>query len=371
MTSRVDEARSRFPSASSTIFFDHASVGPISTDVHAAVRGILDVHLEQGFQQSWRDDLEAARASAAWLVGSTPEDIAFTQNTSFGISLVANGLDWKAGENVVLPEKEFPSNYYPWVNLADRGVEVRLVRAPNGHASIDDIIAAMNERTRVVAISAVQYSSGFHYDLRALGEACQRSDALLVVDGTQCVGALKFDVAECQADVLAVSSHKWLMGPPGAGFVHVGARAREAVHPSVVGWLTVPEPFAFDYRLQFPQGSERYEPGTENVIGTVGMGAAIELMREFTPEWIESRVLSLTDRLTEGLRSRGYQIVSDRTGSARSGILIFRHPETPADVVFDRLVAAGVRCAPRGGGVRFSPHFYNSEDEVDAALAVL
>lgn len=366
----VDEARKHFPSAGQAVFFDHASVGPISTDVADAMRAVVDTHMTVGFQQSWRDDMERVRADIATLVGSTPDDIAFTQNTSHGLSLVANGLEWRPGDNVVLPAKEFPSNFYPWMNLRDRGVEVRLVAAPRGHADISDVIAAIDSRTRAVAISAVQFSTGFRYDLRPLAEACH-DGPLLVVDGTQHVGALRFDVVEHGADVLAVSSHKWLMGPPGTGFAHVNARAREQVQPSVVGWLSVPEPFAFDYQLAFPSGADRYEPGTENVVGTLGMGAAVRLMLDFTPQWVENRVLAITDQLADGLVAKGYDIISDRTTEARSGILIFKHPATPADEVFQRLVHAGVKCAPRGGGVRFSPHFYNSDDEADRALDVL
>lgn len=366
----VDQVRAHFPSAALTVFFDHASVGPISTDVADAMGSVVDAHATAGFQPSWRDDMERVRADTATLVGSTSDDIAFTQNTSYGLSLVANGLDWRPGDNVVLPAMEFPSNFYPWMNLRDRGVEVRLVDAPRGHADISEVVAAIDSRTRVVAISAVQFSTGFRYDLRPLADACQ-DGPLLVVDGTQHVGALRFDVAESGADVLAVSSHKWLMGPPGTGFAHVNARAREQVHPSVVGWLTVPEPFAFDYELAFPSGADRYEPGTENVVGTLGMGAAVRLMLDFTPKWVEDRVLAITDRLAEGLRSKGYEIISDRSPGARSGILIFKHPTRPTEDVFQRLVEAGVKSAPRGGGVRFSPHFYNSDAEADRALAVL
>jgi selenocysteine lyase/cysteine desulfurase len=366
----VDDARNRFPSAAASVFFDHASVGPISTDVADAMRAVVDIHAALGFQPSWREDMESARADVAALVGSTPQGIAFTQNTSFGLSLVANGLDWRPGDNVVLPAQEFPSNYYPWTNLRERGVEVRMVEAPRGHADIGKVAAAIDRRTRVVAISAVQFSTGYRYDLRPLADACA-GGPLLVVDGTQCVGALRFDVQESGADVLAVSSHKWLMGPPGAGFAHLNARARDQVHPSIVGWLTVPDPFAFDYRLAFPEAADRYEPGTENMVGILGLGAAARLMLEFTPQGVEDRVLQITDRLDNGLRAQGYEIISDRSPAARSGILIFKHPERATDDLLQLLVDAGIRCAPRGGGIRFSPHFYNSDAEADLALSVL
>jgi selenocysteine lyase/cysteine desulfurase len=318
MAPTLQEARRRFPSVSEGIYFDHASVGPISTDVASAMRTVLAGHESRGFQYTWRDEAEAARAEVARLVGSDASSIAFAQNTSFGLSLVANGLGWTPGDNVVLPALEFPSNFCPWINLRRQGVEVRLVGAPHGHVDVEDVRAAVDDRTRVVAISAVQFSTGYRYDLGPLADLAD-DGPLLVVDGTQSVGAVATDVVAQGIDVLAVSSHKWLMGPPGAGFVHMAARARDRVRPSVVGWLSVPDPLAFDYNLTFGADASRYEPGTENLVGNIGLGAAAALMNEFTPAWVEARVLELTDQLVDGLRSRGCEVLSDRDTKARSG----------------------------------------------------
>jgi cysteine desulfurase / selenocysteine lyase len=202
----------------------------------------------------------------AWLVGSRSQNIAFTQNTSFGISIAANGLDWRAGDNVVLPGREFPSNFYPWKNLAYLGVHVRTVPAPLGHAAIDDIAGAIDDRTRAVAVSAVQFSNGHRYDLGRIGDLREDRGMLFIVDGTQSVGALTIDVAAAGVDLLAVSSHKWMLGPPGIGFAHISDRAFDQLRAPVVGWLSVSEPFAFDYRLDLAPTAERFEPGTENVV---------------------------------------------------------------------------------------------------------
>lgn len=371
MTGEPGALRYRFPSSATGIYLDHASVGPISVDVARAMRRIADVHESQGFQNAWLDEIANVRGEVGRLAGSDAASVAFVQNTSFGLSLVANGLDWRPGDNVVLPAREFPSNFYPWVNLHERGVEVRLVEAPLGHADVREVVAAIDRRTRVVSISAVQFSTGYRYDLAPLTEACDKGGPLLVVDGTQHVGALSIDVGALGIDVLAVSSHKWLMGPPGAGFTCIAPRARDQLRPSVVGWLSVPEPFAFDYNLQFPADASRYEPGTENVIGIVGLGAAVSLMNELTPAWVEARVLALTDRLAEGLLSHGCDILSDRKPGTRSGILIFNDPAHAAQEVVAALASARIRCVPRGGGVRLSPHCYNTEDEMDAVLSVL
>ncbi len=362
--------RAQFPSTANGIHFDHASVSPISTWVADAMRSVTAEYVDRGFQNDWRDDIEAVRQMLAQLVGSAPGNIAFTQNTSTGLSIAANGLDWQLGDNVVLPEREFPSNYYPWLNLERGGVQLRRVPAPAGHASIDDLGRAIDERTRVVTVSAVQFSNGHRYDLDAIGDLCRRRGVLFVVDGTQSVGALRMDVTRSQVDLLAVSSHKWMLGPSGVGFVHLSDRALERVRPPVVGWLSVTDPFAFDYRLDLPRTADRYEPGSEDVVGIAGLGAAAALFLDHGTQRVEDRVLSLTDHLCDRLRSAGFEIASPRSAPERSGIVIFGSSAAP-EYLHARLAAAGVRCAVRSGGVRFSPHFYNSEAEVDLAVATI
>lgn len=328
-------------------------------------------YASHGFDNAWRDDIETVRGLVARFVHSSAANIAFTQNTSTGLSIAANGLAWHPGDNVVLPEREFPSNFYPWLNLEPRGVQLRRVPAPTGHAAVDDIAAAIDHRTRVVAISAVQYSNGHRYDLAALGDLCRRHDTLLVVDGTQSVGALAMDVTSWNIDVLAVSSHKWMLGPSGIGFAHLSDRALERIRPDIVGWLSVRDPFAFDYRLDLPPTADRFEPGTENVIGIIGLGAAIALFLDHGTDRVEQTVLGYTDRLCDDLHHAGYDILSPRAPRHSSGIVIFHRPGTDPTVLHARLSEAGIKCAPRGGGIRFSPHVYNNDDDRDAALAVV
>ena len=363
--------REQFPSAEHAIHFDHASVGPISVSVAAAMSAVVDGHVERGFQNSWRDEIARVRAQAARLVGSQPENIAFVQNTSFGLSLAANGITWRSGDNVVLAEREFPSNFYPWKNLDHLGVELRTVAAPAGHALISDIATAIDERTRAVTISAVQYSNGHRYDLGQIGELCSSRGVLLVVDGTQSVGALEMDVEAAGIDVLALSSHKWMLGPPGIGFAHLSKRALDQLRVPVVGWLSVREPFAFDYELDLPTTAERFEPGTENLVGILGLGGAIDLFERVGVTQVESRILDLTDYICATFASNGFQPVVPRETATRSGIVILKKDGSSTEAIYERLTQAGVKCAVRNGGVRFSPHFYNSFDEVDQALAAL
>ena len=368
---RVVAARAQFPSAETAIHFDHASVGPISLRVAEAMRQNAADHARRGFDPGWREDVERVRGQVAWLTGSQPENVAFAQNTSFGVSIAANGLDWRPGDNVVLPAGEFPSNYHPWLNLGRRGVQLRPVAAPDGHASIEDIASAIDRRTRVVTLSAVQYSNGCRYDLVALGELCRERGVLFVVDGTQALGALRVDVEASGIDVLAVSAHKWMLGPPGIGFVALSTRALEAIQPSVVGWLSVTDPFAFACQLDLLPSASRFEPGTENVIGIVGLGATISLLEEYTTTWVEERILGLTDHLCQEVTARGFTIQSPRHDGQRSGIVIFSKRDTDPEQLHRRLTAAGVKCAVRAGGIRFSPHYYNTTDEVDTAVAAI
>jgi selenocysteine lyase/cysteine desulfurase len=346
-------------------------VGPISLRAAEAMQQLAADHASRGFDSGWRGDVERVRSQVAWLVGSRIDNIAFVQNTSFGLSIAANGIDWQSGDNVVLPAREFPSNFYPWLNLDRRGVRLRSVPAPEGHASIDAIAAAIDSRTRVVTLSAVQYSNGHRYDLARIGELCRERGVMFVVDGTQAVGALEIDVEESAVDVLAVSSHKWLLGPPGIGFVHFSDRALDVVRPSVVGWLSVTEPFHFDHRLDLSPTAQRFEPGTENVIGTLGLGGAISLLQDFGTGWVESRILDLTDHLCREAIARGFTVHSPRDGHRRSGIVIVAKTGVDPEQLHDRLLAAGVTCAVRAGGIRFSPHCYNTSEEIDTAVAAL
>ncbi|MGI9613984.1 MAG: aminotransferase class V-fold PLP-dependent enzyme [Acidimicrobiales bacterium] len=364
-------ARAQFPSADTAIHLDHASVGPISLRVAEAMQRNAADHASHGFDAVWRDEIERVRGQVAWLIGSRSDNVAFVQNTSFGVSIAANGIDWQEGDNVVLPAREFPSNYYPWLNVGTRGVQLRPVAAPEGHVSIDAIANAIDDRTRVVTLSAVQYSNGHRYDLAALGELCREGGVLFVVDGTQAVGALTIDVEALGIDVLAVSSHKWMLGPPGIGFVHLSDRALDVVRPSVVGWLSVTNPFLFDYRLDLPLSATSFEPGTENVIGIVGLGGTVSLLEEFGTAWAENRILDLTDHLCQEVAGRGFVIQSPRHDHQRSGIVIFSKAGVDPEHLHERLTAAGVKCAVRAGGIRFSPHYYNTTDEIDAAVDAL
>jgi len=368
-----ETVRSQFPITQTSVFLNHAAAGPIPLMARDAVCDLLTDHAENGVtnHDSWLRDHARVRRQVAALVSGSSEAVAFVQNTSSGLSLAANGIRWKPGDNVVIPACEFPSNVYPWMNLEHLGVELRRVESALGFATPDDIGAAIDGRTRAVSMSFVQFSNGHRNQLASVGEICRQRGPLFVVDGTQGVGALKLNVADCGIDVLAVSGHKWMLSPFGIGFVHCSRRALDELRVSVVGWLSVKQPFEFRYELDLPEDATRFEAGTHNAGGIIGLGASIELMEQLGQSRIEEQVLRLTDTLCDGLLSRGCTIHSCRKPDTRSGIVVFTSEQHDTESLYQRLYADGIVCSIRSGGIRISPHYYNNEAEIERVIDLL
>ena len=284
--------------------------------------------------------------------------------------MVANGIGFEPGDNVVIPSLEFPANVYPWLNLARFGVATRIVPARKGRISVKDIDKAIDRRTRLVSISSVEYSNGFRNDLEALGSLCRKRDIYFCVDAIQSLGAIPMDVKRFGIDLLAADGHKWLLSPEGAGGFYCSKRVLSQIHPAKVGWKSVVR--ARDYsRIDFTlrRNSKKFEEGSLNLMTIAALGAELKLLLEVGLAAIEKMILSLTDHLIAGLRQQGFPIVSSLYPRERSGIVSFlsRDPEA----VCQRLKHKGIIVSVRDGAVRVSPHFYNSHEEVDKLLEVL
>lgn len=365
--------RRDFPIVDRCIYVNHAAVGPISRRVRQAADERNDLHMEQIDRAS---ELSAptyrkGRELAAQLVGSKPERIAYVQNTSHGISLIANGTDWREGDNVVVPEMEFPSNYLAWKALASKGVTLRPWPLEQGRLTPEGLRELVDARTRVVAVSQVQFHNGFRCDLAAIGAVCRPQGALLVVDGTQSVGALAIDVADFGVDALVVSAHKWMLGPLGIGFMALSDRAFENLSVSTVGWLSVNEPFQFRRELDLLPTAQRFEPGTENGAGIYGLTARLEEIHEVSLAAIEAHILGLNEGLAAAIRNKGYTVTSPWGPGERSGILTFKHPTVTNEDLLGHLGEAGIQASLRNGAIRISPHYYNSEAEMEAIDSAL
>ncbi|MBX3025390.1 aminotransferase class V-fold PLP-dependent enzyme [bacterium] len=367
--------RREFPSTADCVHMNHAGLAPLPRRVAAEIRAFAD-EAERSISTTyagWTARVDAARAAAARLIGAVPEEIAFVQNTAAGLSLVAAGLRWRPGDNVVAVADEYPSNVYPWWGLRRLGVETRLVARPRVRFGVDEIAAAVDARTRVVAVSAVDWQSGFRTDLAALGAFCRQRDIRFAVDGIQAVGAMTIDAPACGVDFLAVGGHKWLLAPEGCGFLFVASRALADLEPVLLGWKSVVDCDTYlPYHFELRRDAAKLEPGTQMHLGIRALGAALDLLLEVGPSAIEQRVLAITDALADQLTALGATVLSPRRPGERSGILTIALGDPAA--LHAALTQHGVIARQRMGGVRLAPHFYADAGDiarvVDAARSV-
>jgi selenocysteine lyase/cysteine desulfurase len=372
---KVAKLREQFPVTGRYAYLNHASVGGLSQPVVGAMTRYLTERAVSGGEVllNWDDDIERIRQTCARFIGAHRDEIVFTGSISHGLNIVACGLDWTEGDNLICAETEFPANIYPWTNLQRRGVEVRFAPVRENRILVKDVASLMDSRTRLVALSLVEFHTGFRNDLDALADLCHGRDVLLCVDGIQGLGALQFSVAKTPVDFVAAHSAKWMLGPIGAGFLYVRRELLQALNPAMAGWRSIVDrEDYFKYDSPLRQSGERFEPGSPNFAGLLGMEAAMELLLSVGMEDIEARILALTDYLIAGLQEQGCAIatpISHR--SERSGIVSFRHPDITSAELCERLHAADVIVSMRGNLIRVSPHFYNTEHDLDQLLTEL
>ncbi len=362
----IESYREEFPITKSFVYLDHAGVAPVSLSVKRAVDKFLEEAAEHAIlkYQQWMDRVEEVRATCARLVGSQPKEIAFVKNTSHGLSIVAEGLDWKEGDNLLICEKEFPSNVYTWLNLERKGVQVKVVPFLGGRILIEDIERLIDSRTRLLAISSVQFSNGFKIDLKNLGTLCKEKRVLFCVDAIQSLGVIPMNVEEFQLDFLSADGHKWLLAPEGAGIFYCRNELAENINPPLIGWKSIQNESDYD-RLDFNLKADtlRFEEGSLNVMGIYALGAAVDLILEAGIEGIESRVLGLGDLIIGEAEKRGFEVRTPKNREERAGIVSIVGDFDPLDLK-DKLKTMSVVVNVRGGALRVSPHFYNTEDDI-------
>ncbi|TMC39128.1 MAG: aminotransferase class V-fold PLP-dependent enzyme, partial [Chloroflexi bacterium] len=369
-----NDMRTLFPIAPRYAYLDHAAIAPLSTPVRSTMEVFLGRLTEEPFDLAhWERLRGQVRVRVAELLAVGPESIAFTKNTTSGLGLVAAGLDWEAGDNIVGVDREFPANIYPWMGLKRKGVELRLYRPEQGRIDLKALARLCDRRTRVVAISAVQFWSGFRTDLDALRTALKGHDALLVVDAIQAAGAMHLDLSSAPVDFLCAGAQKWLLGPIGVGFAYVGPRMLERLNPVTIGTdSVVRDEEYFQYDLTLKPDARRFEEAAPNYPGILGMGAAVNLLLRAGSRAVEEVVLRLADRLRDELPRRGYELVLKPTlPSERSGIVSFRHPRMVPAELQTRLREAGVIVSLRSDFLRASAHYYNSDQDLDRLLEAL
>lgn len=366
--------RVHFPIAQKWAFLDHAAVAPLPDVAVNALNEYGQSLAESGVAavREWIARIAHTRKLAARLINSpNPDDVFFIPNTTHGVGAIAEGFPWRSGDNVVVPAEEYPANQYPWMNLHARGVTVRSVPSRGSRVSIDDIRAAMDSRTRVLAISAVEFASGFRNDLDALGELCREKDVFFFVDAIQALGAFPIDVQSTPIDALAADGHKWLLGPEGAGLGYIRREWVERLHPIGVGANSVVRPFDYstiDFKLKPHAG--RWEGGAYNVPGIAALGASLELLLDAGIDNVERRVVELTDYLCGKAASLGLEVFSSREPREKSGIVSLVKPGVPPEGIVKACRAAGIIVNHRSGRVRVSPHAYNTFEELNRFIEV-
>lgn len=370
----IEAYRRLFPvTQTGTIYLNHAATAPLSTRVTAAMGKYLQERSQASIDNfgAVHRTVEETRGFAGRLLNAAAERIAFFDNTSNALNLLAAGLKWHPGDRILLNDLEFPANVYPFLNLKRQGVEIDFVENRGGRVQLEDIEHKLTPRTRLLSISHVQFLSGFRADLEVIGEMCRRKSVLFCVDAIQSAGVMPVDVEKMHVDFLAAGGQKWLMAPHGTGFAFVSVETQEKLNQAYLGWTSMRNFFGHftDYAIDLAPTARRYENGTMNHAGITGMHESLATLLEVGIEAIEEHVLDLGDRLTGELTRFGMEIYADGRREERSGITSVKVSNPEA--VLAELAGQKVEAAVRQGWVRVSPHFYNTEDEILKLAGIL
>jgi selenocysteine lyase/cysteine desulfurase len=372
------ELRRKMPIVERWAYFDNAAVAPICGPAKDALLAWSDEAARDGDTAwpKWAQQAECARQLAAEMISASTNEIALVTNTTAGINLVAEGFPWRQGDNVVIPANEFPSNAYPWLNLASRGVETRRLQIDGPALDLDRLFDLCDDRTRLVSLSWVSYLSGWRIDVGEVVERAHRRGILVFLDAIQGLGVFPLDVSDIPVDFLAADGHKWMLGPEGAGFFYLRREHLDLLRPLGVGWNSVVH--RHDYSkvdLELSPDASRYEGGSMNMAGMIALAASLQLLLDCghgsRDSQLADRVLDITDLACETLVQHGCQMVTRRDGEHRSGILTFDVPDQNPVELRRRCLEAGVVLSCRGGHLRISPHAYATAGDIERLVDVI
>lgn len=359
------------------VYLNHAAVSPWPRRTAAAVAAFAEENRSCGAQHypDWLAVEQRLRERLQRLIGARrPDEIALLKNTSEGLSVIAHGLDWFPGDNVVYPAQEFPSNRIVWESLADQGVEPRPVDLYAQSDPEAALLGMIDGRTRLLSVSSVQFDTGLRLDLTRLGRACETAEVLFCVDAIQSLGVLPVNVREIRADFVVADGHKWLLGPEGLALFYCRRELLERLRLHQFGWHMTEHPHDFDRRDWLPaKSARRFECGSPNMLGIHALDASLGLLEDLGSTRIAELVLDNSRYLIERLEkiSDDYALLTPSEPSRHAGIVSFRPLRQDVNELHRRLAAANVVCAVRSGAVRFSPHCYTSREHLDQALNLL
>lgn len=370
MTTDWQSVRAEFPALAQCTWLNTATFGQVPLRAQSAVARHFENRNRLGARDflDWFTELDGLRRELASLMGARADDVAFIPHTSCALSLLMNGIEWREGDEIVTFEDEFPNQIYAAAVLEERGV--RLVRA-----RLAQWEAALNERTRVVAVSQTNYATGMEAPVEAMAAKLRSQGGLLYVDGTQTAGARRFDFGSCEPDLYAVNAYKWMNSPPGAGFMLVPARTRAWLDPATIGWRSDRNwrnvNHLRDGKPEFSETAERYEGGMLPFVNLFAMRESIRLLAEVGLAVAEERVLRLAGLVREELRAMGAVPLGDEHAMANGHIVAARLPSVDPGEVARKLEAGGVLVSARSGFLRVSPHYYNDESDIEAFAIAL
>jgi selenocysteine lyase/cysteine desulfurase len=355
-----------------TIYLNHAAVSPWPIATVETVERFAQENGRLGARHypDWLKIEQQLRERLARLINaSSTDDIALLKNTSEGLSMIAQGLEWQAGDNLVSISQEFPSNRVVWESLEPQGVEVRKLDLSASSNPEVDLIDLCDDRTRLISVSSVQYASGLRLDLRQLGKACRERGILFCVDAIQSLGVIAFDLQDCQADFVVADGHKWMLGAEGLALFYCRPSLRERLRLQQFGWHMLEDAWDFERKAWRPSSTaQRFECGSPNMLGIHALNASLGVIESLGIMAIQQRVAELTEQIIMRIDRLGLELLSPRSGRRRSGIVTFRVPEKNNPPIQQQLMQRGIICASRGGGIRFSPHFHNRPEQLDTAF---
>ncbi len=365
-----------FPLQPDIIYLNHAAVAPWPRRSAEAVKRFAEENSVMGaryYPQWLRIEQELREQLRTLLNAPRCEDIALLKNTSECLSVVAHGLEWQASDNIVISNEEFPSNRIVWESLRDRGVMVREADLHAGDTPEESLLAQIDARTRLLAISSVQYASGIRLDLQRLGDVCHERGILFCIDAIQSLGALPMNVQTLHADFVAADGHKWLLGPEGVAVFYCRADVREQLQLHQFGWHMIECAGDFDQREWRPASSaRRFECGSPNMLGIHALHASLSLLLELGMEAVSRLVLENAAYLLERLGSLvAIELITPVAPDRHAGIVTFRHRDADPRLLGQYLTKHGVICAQRGGGIRLSPHFYTEKNKLNDVIKLI
>ena len=362
--------RSEFPITEKYTYLNNAAISVPSTRVVKAVEAVYLEFTRCGIDcgSAWLKRIAEVRGLFARLIHADPDEIAFTGNTSEGLSIIAAGLKWKKGDALLIPEPEFPANVYPWINLERHGVKVNFIQRRDGRLDIEDLNKALQPKTRLISLSSVGFASGFRSDLEAMGNFCREKGILFCVDAVQSLGIIPMDVKKYGIHFLSAGGHKWLISSMGCGGLFISKDVADLLHPEIVGWKSVVDDNNF-FRIDFDlkPNALRFEPGTMNVPGIYALGAAIDLLLEAGIDKIYRHVTDIIDYLVEGLKDKDIIIKTPMGQKERSGIFSFV-PAADPEALVGSFQEKKIIVSLRNGMIRLSPHLYNNKADIDLFL---